>query len=215
MNTINRKEFFKKSALGGLIILLPIALLAMGFRWLFGLVTDLIQPFTSLFVKYLGFPELLGDLMVLIAMTCLCFVMGWLVSTAGGAWFHSKFDERLSRYAPGYKMVREIVAQFFGDAANSPFANGEVALVRIFGADNPTEVTSIVTSRHPDGRFTVFVPTGPNPTSGQMYHCNADQVRLCPDVGVEDMMRSIIACGAGSGKLFAENLDEKPVSSAS
>ena len=136
-------------------------------------------------------------------MTGSCFVVGYLVTTKGGAYLHEKFDGRLAKYAPGYRLIKNIIDQFFGgDESKSPFSNGEVALVRIFGESTSSQVTAIVTSKHSDGRYTVFVPTGPNPTSGNMYHVNESQVELHPEVKVEDMMRTIIACGAGSGDLF-------------
>jgi len=205
MKNVSKEEFFKKSILGGLIILLPVAILAMGFRWLYRLVTDIIQPFTNLVVNFIGFPEIVGDLFVLVAMAGLCFVMGYLVTTKGGAYLHARFDDRLARFAPGYRMIKDIIGQFVGDKSKSPFANGEVALVNIFGEQTATQVTAIVTSRHSDGRFTVFVPTGPNPTSGNMFHVNESQVKLQPEIKVEDMMRTIIACGAGSGDLFRKS----------
>jgi len=207
MKKINKKEFAKKTLLGGLVILLPVALLMMGFRWLFKLVTDLIQPLTNLVTKVIGMPEFFADILVLAGMAGLCFVAGWFVSTAGGAWFHSKFDDRLAKYAPGYQMMKDIVGQFLGDSSKSPFANGEVALVRLFG--NETEVTAIVTSKHEDGRYTVFMPTGPNPTSGNIYHVTEEQVTLCPDIAVSDAMRTIIACGAGTGELLSNNKESK------
>ena len=77
-----------------------------------------------------------------------------------------------------------------------------MARVHIFGRDCPTTVTSIVTARHADGSYTIFMPTGPNPTSGNIYHVPGDLVELFPDVSLEKTMRSIIACGAGSDKLF-------------
>jgi uncharacterized membrane protein len=203
MSKIDKKAFAKKTLLGGLVILLPVALLVMGFRWLFGLVTDLIQPFTNLVTKVIGMPEVFADLLVLTGMAALCFCVGWLVTTAGGAWFHAKFDARLARYVPGFQMMKDIVGQFFGDASKSPFANGEVALVRLFGSDSPTEVTAIVTSKHDDGRYTIFMPTGPNPTSGNIYHVEESQVTLYPEVSVSDAMRTIIACGAGTGDLLS------------
>ena len=203
MNQIDRKEFTKKTLLGGVVILLPVALLVMGFRWLFRLVTDLIQPLTNLITNVIGMPEIFADVLVLMGMTGLCFSVGWFVTTAGGAWFHSKFDERFSRYVPGFQMIKDIVGQFFGDASKSPFANGEVAMVRLFGKDSPTEVTAIVTSKHDDGRYTVFVATGPNPTSGNIYHVHKEQVTLYPAITVSDAMRTIIACGAGTGDLIA------------
>ena len=205
MKNINKKEFAKKTLLGGVVILLPVALLVMGLRWLFKLVTDLIQPLTNLVTKGIGMPEIFADILVLAGMAGLCFVVGWFVSTAGGAWFHSKFDGRLAKYAPGYQMMKDIVGQFLGDASKSPFANGEVALVRLFS--NETEVTAIITSKHDSGRYSVFMPTGPNPTSGNIYHVTAEQVTLCPHITVSDAMRTIIACGAGTGDLLAANKD--------
>ena len=202
MKQVERSAFLKKTIFGGLLVLLPIALLAMGARWLFGLVTDMIQPLTNFAVKFVGI-EIVADLLVIVGMVAVCFAVGWVVSTAGGAWFHSHFDERLSKWAPGYRMLREIVGQFFGDDSQSPFKNGEVAFVKLFG--NETEVTAIVTSRHADGRFTVFMPTGPNPTSGNIYHVPPDQVRLAPDIALEDAMRTVIACGAGTGDMIARS----------
>ncbi|KZY61422.1 hypothetical protein A3738_22580 [Oleiphilus sp. HI0066] len=64
-------------------------------------------------------------------------------------------------------------------------------------------MTALVTSKHDDGRYTIFMPTGPNPTSGNIYHVKQEQVTLYPEISVSDAMRTIIACGAGSGELIA------------
>jgi len=198
--------------------LLPVTILTVALNWFFHMVTDLIQPLTNLLIQsnsvssvvpetvsefILGdVEELLGDILVMFLIALCCFVVGSLVSTSVGRWMHGHFDKYLVHIAPGYKLIKEIVSQFFGDQANSPFSNGETARVKIFGVNSETTVTAIVTSRHEDGCFTVFVPTGPNPTSGNMYHLPPEQVKLYPNVKVEDVMRTIIACGAGSGELF-------------
>ena len=83
-----------------------------------------------------------------------------------------------------------------------------MAKARIFGADSETTVTALVTCHHEDGSYTVFVPTGPNPTSGNMFHLPEDHVELFPEASVESMMRTIIACGAGSEAMFAGNEEE-------
>jgi uncharacterized membrane protein len=98
-------------------------------------------------------------------------------------------------------MVKETVNQFLGKK-ESPFSS--VALVQIF--ENDTKVTGFITDRHDNGTITVFVPTGPNPTSGFIYHLDAEYVHPV-DVSVEDAMRSVISCGAGSGALV-KGLDE-------
>jgi uncharacterized membrane protein len=50
--------------------------------------------------------------------------------------------------------------------------------------------------------LTVFVPTGPNPTSGNIYHLQKDRVQKT-GASVDSGMKSIISCGAGSAELFA------------
>ena len=97
--------------------------------------------------------------------------------------------------APGYSIIKETVAQFIGNK-KSPFSSA--ALVQIFG--NETMVSAFVTDEHEDGSYTVFVPTGPNPTSGNIYHLPGKFVHPI-DAPVEDLMRSIISCGAGSSAL--------------
>ena len=92
---------------------------------------------------------------------------------------------------------KETVVQFLGDK-KSPFSS--VALVQIFG--NETLVSAFVTDTHDNGDYTVFVPTGPNPTSGNIYHVKSRFVHPV-DVPVEEAMRSIISCGAGSAGLIS------------
>lgn len=204
------KQFVKTSFIGGILVLLPLAILLTGLNWVFHLVTGLIQPLTDMVIESKGLlgplfgsmPEIVGDLLVVFLISLVCFIVGSLVSTSVGRWMHGRFDKYLVRAAPGYRLIKEIVGQFIGDKANSPFANGEIARVKIFGVDSDTTVTAIVTSKHKDGCYTVFVPTGPNPTSGNMYHLPPSQVKLYPEVKVEDVIRTIIACGAGSGELF-------------
>ncbi|WP_250657602.1 DUF502 domain-containing protein [Alkalimarinus coralli] len=202
------KKFVKTSLVGGILVLLPIVILVLLFNWAFNIVTNMIQPLTDLIIKNNGMPEVLGDMLAIMVIFLVCFVIGSIVSTGVGVLMHTHFDKYLARIAPGYRLIKEIVGQFFGDKASSPFANGEVARASIFGKGCGTTVTAIVTSRHADGFYTVFVPTGPNPTSGNMFHLPPEQVEVCPDIKVEDMMRTIIACGAGSGALFDSRIKD-------
>lgn len=196
------RSFAKRALIGGLLVILPIAILAFFFRWLFRLTTDLLAPVSTLLINRYDLPQLTADALTLIIIILLCFIVGTLVSTKIGRWTHGFFEKHLERFAPGYRMVKEIVNQFLGGKNSSPFNQGQVAKVKLFGAHIETTVTALVTSQHEDGYFTVFVPTGPNPTSGMIYHLPADQVELLPDIKVDSAMRTIISCGAGSDELF-------------
>ncbi len=194
------KNFFKTTVLGGVIVILPAIILIFAFKWLFGFVSRAIHPLTGLVAKMLTQPspvdEWVATLIVLCVIILGCFLVGLFVRTRLGQMLYYTFEVGLLSRAPGYKMIKETVSQFFGNK-KSPFSS--VALVQIFG--NDTKVTAFITDRHDDGTITVFVPTGPNPTSGFIYHLNEQYVHPV-DVSVEDAMRSVISCGAGSDELI-------------
>jgi len=194
------KIFFRTTLLGGVIVILPAIILGFAFKWLFGIVRDGIKPLTNLVVDTIDlldqYEELIATLIVLSVIILGCFAVGLFVKTRLGRWIYEGFENSLLSKAPGYKMIKETVNQFLGKK-KSPFSS--VALAQIF--ENDTKVTAFITDRHADGTITVFVPTGPNPTSGFIYHL--DQKYVHPvNVSVEDAMRSVISCGAGSDALI-------------
>ena len=191
----NMKNFLRKTILGGLTVVLPLALLAMVFNWLFVFLTDLIQPLTNLLMKY-GIPEIVSDGLVFLAIILVCFGVGLFELTKLGKWLVVKGEENVLTRLPGYQLIKEVILQFLGEKTN-PF--NRVGLAKLFS--NDTMVTVFITDEHDYG-YTVFMPTGPNPTSGNIYHLKKEQVEIIEDASVELSMRSIIACGAGSEQLF-------------
>lgn len=193
------KSFIKTSILGGIVVLLPVGIVVLTFNWLFGLVTSAIRPLTDQLVqRQMG--EMLAVVVVLAIIIAICFSVGVIIRTQFGRFIHDTVEAKLLRIVPGYNVIKETVLQFLGDKP-SPFAS--VALVRIFG--NETLVTAFVTETHPNGWYTVFVPTGPNPTSGNIFHLKPEFVHPIQQP-VEDVMRSIISCGAGSQVLLANHM---------
>jgi len=190
------RNFFKTTIIGGLVVILPLTIFLLAIKWLFGFITNAINPLTNLVLAYLQLPGLAADLMVIFVMILACFLVGLFVKTRLGHIIYEWIESGLLVKSPGYKLIKETVNQFLGKK-KTPFSS--VALVEIFG--NDTKVTAFVTDTHEDGSYTVFVPTGPNPTSGQIFHLGAEYVHPV-EVSIEDAMRSIISCGAGSDILI-------------
>ncbi len=192
---IKIKSMLKTSLLGGVAVILPATILLFIFKWIFSIITDIIQPLTNVIMSKSQLREILADFIVIAIILSVCFIVGLIVRTKIGRFIHEQLENHILKIAPGYTMIKETVIQFFGKK-QSPFSS--VALVQVFG--NDTLMTAFVTDTHPDGSCSVFVPTGPNPTSGNIYHVKGQYV-LYVNVPVEDAMRSIISCGAGSSKL--------------
>jgi uncharacterized membrane protein len=208
-------EFFKTSVIGGIVVILPVAILVFVFKWIFGFVTSTIQPLTNLIMKITvqsRIQELLADIAALTIIIGACFVVGIFVRTKVGTYLYHNIENRILKAAPGYSLVKETVIQFLG-SKKTPFS--KVALVRLFS--DGTLVSAFITDEHEDGSYTVFVPTAPNPTSGYVVHVKNDYVYPV-DVPVEDTMRSIISCGAGSSRLIKakrEKTERKDIQNSS
>ncbi|MCM8529314.1 MAG: DUF502 domain-containing protein, partial [Lentisphaeraceae bacterium] len=164
-----------------------------------------ISPITKIIVGENSDLTFAGDLLVIVTIIALCFFIGLFVKTKIGSWLFTLMENSLLLRLPGYGMVKETIAQLFNTNEKSPFAS--VALCRIFG--NDTLVTAFVTDKHENGYFTVFVPTGPNPTSGNIYHLKPEYVHEIK-ASTEETMRSIISCGAGSKPLIKKLMAEHP-----
>jgi uncharacterized membrane protein len=165
-------------------------------------ITGLIRPITEMFVDKFHLHKAIADVLVIFIIILTCFIIGLVVKTRMGKFTYRVIEKRILKIAPGYSLFKETIKQFIGQE-KTPFSS--VALVRVF--ENSTMMTGFVTDEHPDGRYTVFVPSGLNPTSGIIYHLEKENVYLV-DASVEDTMRSIISCGAGSKNLIKNYLEK-------
>jgi uncharacterized membrane protein len=189
------KSFFKTSLIGGIVVILPATIFVFVFKWLFRWVTDMIQPLTDMVLTRSHIKEIVADILVLAIIVIGCFIIGIIVKTKVGRFIHENLENRILKIAPGYGTIKEIVMQLIGK--KFPFSS--VALVRLF--ENDTLVTAFITDSHPDGSYTIFAPTAPNPTSGFIYHVKKEYVHHV-DIPIEEAMRSVITCGAGSKSLI-------------
>jgi len=190
------KIFIKTSLLGGLAVILPAALLFLIFKWFFNWVTDIIQPMTNLVLARGQFQEFVADAIVFGIILTFCFGVGAAVKTKIGRYIQENLENHILKIAPGYPTIKSIVMQFIGKK-KSPFSS--VALVRPF--ENDTLMTGFITDSHDDDWYTVFVPTGPNPTTGFIFHLKGQYIQPV-NVPVEETIRSVISCGAGSTRLI-------------
>lgn len=181
------REFIKSTLVGGLLVLLPVGIFVYVLMWAFNLIVQAIAPLTKLVMKTSAAQGVVADIIAIGLLIWVCFLVGMFVRTRLGKWIYAALESRLLKKTPGYSMIKETVSQFLGNK-QSPFSS--VALARIFG--NDTLASVFITDTHEDGSYTVFMPTGPNPTSGNIYHLAAANV-FPVDVPVEDAMRSIIS----------------------
>ena len=200
------RSFVSITLIGGFMVILPIAIFLWLVEWLLGLVRAMIQPLSHWLVEQTAFTNYMADVLGVFLLLCGFFLIGLFNKTTVGEWVHDQIDAWLSRLAPGYKTIREVVSQLLGGEGNTSLLKGEVCRAYLMGRAAGVSVTAIVTAKHANGDYTVYAPTAPIPTSGFVYHLSAECVDLLPHVSVEEAMRTVIACGSGS-----QVISESPV----
>ncbi len=192
------RKFLQTTFIGGLVALAPLTLIILMFRWVINVIGRNLTPVVDRLLQNPDpnpFFKFALYVITFVAVLLFFFIIGLVVRTRLSG-FLNKAEDRYFLKIPGYKLAKETVQQFFGK--NRSFFK-EVVLVDIFNSG--ALMTGFITDDQGE-IITVFVPTGPNPTSGNIYHLQKDRV-LKTSASVDNGMKSIISCGAGSGEVFA------------
>ena len=192
------RKFLRTTLIGGVVALAPLTLIILLFRWMINVIGRILTPLVDTILQdpdpnpYFKFALYL---LSVIAILLIFFIIGLIIRTRLYR-FLNRAEDRYLLKIPGYKLAKDTVQQFFGK--NRSFFK-EVVLVDIFNSG--ALMTGFITDDQGD-IISVFVPTGPNPTSGNIYHLQKERVTRTSapvDVG----MKTIISCGAGSAEVFA------------
>lgn len=191
------RNFLRTTLIGGVVALAPLTLIILLFRWVINLIGRNLTPLVDTLLQdpdpnpYFKFALYI---ITFAAILVFFFIIGLIVRTRLRVILNRAEDLYLQKI-PGYKLAKETVQQFFGK--NRSFFK-EVVLVDIFNSG--ALMTGFITDDQGEV-ITVFVPTGPNPTSGNIYHLQKEKV-LKTGASVDNGMKSIISCGAGSTQIF-------------
>ena len=196
------RRFFVTTIIGGLLVLLPLVILVYVISFLIKFLAGMLVPLTEIISRYTAYDEFIVNLISFIAAILFCFMVGLLIRTRIGFNLFGTIERNWLNKLPLYGTIKETVQQFSG-SKKMPFS--EVVLVKPFMSE--TWMTGFITEKQAEGLYTVFVPTGPNPTNGFIFHVREHQLKHV-DSSTEDAMKSIIGVGVGSGKVIQAHLKE-------
>jgi uncharacterized membrane protein len=190
------KSFFKTTILGGALVVLPIVILLFVFNWLYDFIADKIRPITNIILETARMQEFAAAALALVLILIIFFLVGLIVRTRIGRIVFEFFEKSALIKIPLYKIIKETTLQLMGNNKN---LFKYVALVRLFG--NDTRITAFVTDEHEDGSYTVFIPSGPAPTAGFIYHVSRNNVQIV-NYPVDKAMKTIFSLGSGSTEIL-------------
>ena len=189
--------FVQTTILGGVLVVMPLVLTALLLAKAVGAVATLLRPIASHLPPDLPLPQIMAMLIVV----AVCFFAGVVVRTRPGRRLKEELDRRLLERIPGYTLIRGLAGRITGQEEGSTFA---AALVEIEDALVP----AFVVEEHPDGRYTVFVPSVPTPAAGTVYILDRHRVHVV-DVPFTKAVSVISRWGAGARDLLAAMEREK------
>jgi uncharacterized membrane protein len=183
-------RFLWTTLLGGVIVILPLALVAVGAVEAVAFVQGALAPLAGWVPDSLRFPTLIAAGVVL----AVCFGAGILLKTALGRWIGGVVERKLLQRIPGYTLFRTLSRRLGGQ-------DGEEMAAAIARLDDH-ELLGFVMERLPDGRCVLFVPSTPTPAVGSLMIVEGDRVRLL-GVPMKDAISCFTRWGAGASGLLS------------
>lgn len=188
-------RYIRNTLVGGFLVALPLILFVNLVIWLGEWFLDQATPLSTLLADDLDAPSWVGKALGIGIALAVCFTLGAFVSnTLGGRIFHWVESRTVGRL-PGYKAIKEVV-EYFGKNDRNPFTRP--VIVRL---STDVALTGFLADERADS-CTVFIPTGPNPTTGLIVHVQPTQITRLGAPGAE-VLKTIIACGAGAQTVIA------------
>jgi len=182
--------FIKSTLLSGVLVMLPLALVLM----ITVKMMELIGPFATPIVEWLPhslrYPAAIAALMLLLA----CLVAGLLAQTQLGVRIGNSVEGAILNRIPGYSTVRSLTRRIGNVEEGHKFAP---AFVEVENALVP----AFVVEEHPDGRYTIFVPSAPTPAVGAIYVIARDRVHII-DTPFMNAVKCISTWGVGAAALM-------------
>lgn len=183
-------QFLKMTLIGGLVVILPVALLVFLLMKAMTKVQEVLQPIVSLLPEDVILPKVMALLIVIAG----CFLTGLVLNTRIGRQIYQVGERQILERIPGYTLLRSLSRQFSDGEEGVSFS---VALVEIEEALVP----AFLVEEHEDGSFTVFVPSSPTPTVGALYILPPERVHPV-NVSFAKAIKCVTRWGVGTGDLL-------------
>lgn len=201
MRKIKNKKY--RYILNGIIAVLPILILLLFYRWIWDLLVEIIGPLIFILSPSKNSESFFIILLALAIVIFSTFLIGKYLVISENQKRFLKFENKFFLKLPGYNLLKRIIRQLF---YRNKRAFSKAAIVNTFG--NEVEQIAFITDKVGEDKYVVFVPTGPNPTSGNIYILPSKYVRII-DVHVEKVMRTIVACGVDGANLIFNKKEPK------
>ena len=194
----NLVTFFKTTIIGGLIVIVPLAILTFVVGDAVNSLITLTKPLTEDLPFGVFANAVIALLFVTAIIIAICFTAGFLLSTLWGMaiknWLEKNIFERISMYTT----LRGLTQKFAGiEGADFP-----VVEVDLYNSDG--RVLGVRVDTLPDERQVVYVPSSPIVTVGQLHILPKTRVTET-DLSMTETIGCLSQMGIEARKLYDES----------
>lgn len=187
-------QFLKTTVIGGVVVLVPIAVCA----YLIGFVVEIVYKITTPIIKWFGFESgwviAVAPVAACILAIILCFVLGLFIQTTVGRFVGHTIERLMLRHLPGYQFLKQVSRQFVGKGGDDL---GKPVLVRL----GDCQQIGLLVEELPHGQVTVFVPLAPAMTLGSVLVVSESQVKRLA-IPMSEALNVVGLMGYGMTKLL-------------
>ncbi len=196
VETSNR-GYFLDTLLQGFLILLPLTIILILLSFVFNFIFKIVSPISFVLDSGAEEPHWSINFLSIGILMLFIFIIGALIRNKLGKTYFSRFEKKYLTKLPLYSLIHQTVYQFVG-LKKLPFS--DVVLIDPFKTG--TLMTGFVTDKINEELYTIFVPTAPNPTNGNIYHVPKNSITFL-NVQTQDAMRTIMGMGTGTCGMIA------------
>ena len=187
--------FIKTTIIAGLVVLLPILAVLALIGFFMNTIINVVAPLAGrLPIQTFG-GYVWATLVTAFLLVAVAFLTGLFVQLRIGGLTQEWVEKFLLKWLPGYHMLRNLTRQLVGHEGME-FAP---ALVDLQGSG--AWVLGLIVEEPAEGLFTIFVPSSPAVTLGQVYFLPGDRVRRL-EARLVDVVNSLTQWGVESNKFF-------------
>ena len=185
--------FLKTTVLGGLVVLVPVAVSVYIISAVIKKVLSVLAPIAkALHVQSVGGIAIV-ELASIVVVIAACFLFGLMVRTAVGKSFGSWIEEKALNLLPGYRLIKKVSLQFAG---GSEAVHWSPVLIKV----GDSRQMGFLVEEHSSGEVTVFIPAAPAVSFGAVHMVKAELVEKL-DVSMRKVVDCITQLGIGSSTL--------------
>lgn len=184
-------KFLKTTVIGGLVFLIPVVVLVMAIGKALNVMKAVAEPVAGFLpIDSLGGVAIVNIIAAIIVLL-ISFLAGLLARTKPAEKFAGSVEKAVLQKIPGYTLIKGVT-----DKLTSPDTEGIHSVLVSIGSSSRV---SIEIERVSKNRVVVYVPSSPNPWTGEVHIVSSDQVERL-DCPITTVIEHVEQLGGGSSK---------------